>query len=453
MAQIKILFWFDVEDFINIESEEALLAILNLLDKRGIKGIFKLVGEKIRKLEEHQRTDIIERLKRHEIGYHTNFHSIHPVITEYLEPLGFRAGAEEFERREGSGFTDLQRIIDETVECYGQPGQAWAPQQYPVLHKWNIRAYMDVHDQVTFSGKPFWYGGLLNFTSLVGQMGLPLKDGALEKAKQKFDQLCDEQKEDDIGLISIVYHPTEFVFSKFWDGVNFANGHNPPASDWVKPPFRPKGDMQRYLEMVEEFVDYTLTKENVNYVGTAELVQLEKSVNRTLNKGEVLHLAEQTGSELNYQIFDRLALSASEVFWTFRQYVLGLPPNPELIYGPERDLSGDIEQEVKVADVLEALKGELSTVCGFKQLPDYFMISGIRVNPVDLTCTLAAIIREGLDADQTIRVINGRLAVADHASNTGEWAKHWEIFPRDLKVPNIVEQSRLQTWTLKPALF
>lgn len=453
MGKIKILFWFDVEDFINPESEAALVGILDLLDKRGIIGIFKFVGEKIRKLEEHHRTDIIERLKQHEIGYHTNFHSVHPVITEYLEPFGFKEGAEEFERREGSGFTDLQRIAEQPILCYGQPGLAWAPQSYPVLNKWNIPVYLDGHDQVTLGNKPFWYGGLLNMTSLVGLMYIPLEEGALEAAIERFDQLCELQQDEEIGFISIFYHPTEFVFAEFWDAVNFAKGSNPPRSEWVKPPFRPEGDMQRYLDRVGEFVDYTLTKENVEYIGAADLIKLEKTEERVLSQGEVVAFAEQIGSELSYCSNGNLSLSAAELFWVFRQYLLGDEPIPVMVYGPECDASNDQQSDVRVEDVLAAIKAPLPTVCGFKQLPDYYVVAGSRINPASLACMMAAIIRDRLGENEEVQLINGSLQAADHASGDGHWAKHWIIFPEDLQIPNIVAMSKLQAWTLKPALF
>lgn len=453
MGQIKVLFWFDVEDFINPESEEALLAILELLDRRGLVGIFKLVGEKIRMLEAHGRTDIIERLKRHEIGYHTNLHSVHPVVTEYLEPCGFAEGAAEFERREGSGYHDLNRITGVASDCYGQPGLAWAPQVYPVLRHWGIQAYLDVHNQITLAHRPFWYGGLLNLTSLKGAMSLPLREGGLEKAIQDFDRLCAEQAGEEIGIISLFYHPTEFVFSEFWDGVNFAKGNNPPPDQWVKPPFRPDGEMKRLLSRVEQFVDYTLSKENVEYIGTNQLVQLEQSEQRRLTNYEVMQLALQVDHELSYVVEGNLSLSASELFWIFRQHLLDGDTTPVMVYGPEVGLASDpLAGRCKVADLLASLESPLPKVYGYQQLPDTFQVKEYRVSPVDMTCTLASIVRHKLGPEDEVELVRGRLAAADHASD-GEWAKHWVIFPENLKVQHIVELSKLQTWTLKPALL
>jgi hypothetical protein len=453
LGKIKVLFWFDVEDFINEESEEGLVGLLDLLDRRGIIGIFKLVGEKVRMLERRSRTDILDRLKRHEIGYHTDWHSVHPVTTEYLEPLGFRAGAEEFERREVQGFADLQRITGQPVLCYGQPGQAWAPQPFAVLNKWGVPVYLDGHDQIQFDGRPFWYGGMLNMTSLTGLMSMPLEQGALEQAKQRFDQLCEEQGAESVGFISLFYHPTEFVFSEFWDAVNFFKGNNPPPSEWVKPRLRPEGDMHHYLDQVGAFVDYTLSKENVEYVGTAELLRLEASEVRALTAAEVQLCANQIGTELSYLVHGRLTLSAGEIFWIFRAHLLGLEPLPEIVYGPEQELPCDSGQTVKAADVLEAIQQDLPDVCGFKQMPDYFEIRGQRVSPVVITCALAAIIREGLDLEEELVLTEAKLAAEAHASQNGAWAKYWVIFPENLEIRRIINMSRLQTWTLKPALF
>ncbi|WP_127588135.1 hypothetical protein [Paenibacillus koleovorans] len=478
MKPVYVLFWFDVEDFINDESEAALLGLLEMLDARSVKGIFKLVGEKARRLEQNGRTDIWNRLARHEVGYHTDWHSIHPVVTEYLEPLRFREGAAEFERREGQGFRDVGRITGQPVVCYGQPGAAWAPQTYPVLRKWGIHSYIDSHNQVTFHDKPFWYGGLLNLTTLTGLMGMPLRDGALGPAKHRFDELCEAQREEPFGIISIFYHPTEFVFEEFWDAVNFSKGNNPLREDWVKPRMRPPGDRQRFIDMVGEFVDYTLSRPNVSYITTGDLVGFERTNSAALSEDEVRRFAARTGDRLGYltESESGRSLSAGELFSVYRCLLLGEEPLPELLYGPERDLPSDEQaSELLLPELIAALREPLPRVEGFPMLPDRFRVGDVWVNPVDLACTMAAAIAAGagegerakavrtrseesaaavgIVEEQVIPLVRGRLTAADHASDTAEWTKYWVIFPEKLQVPNIIEMSKLQAWTLKPAYF
>ncbi|WP_168121499.1 hypothetical protein [Paenibacillus sp. HB172176] len=467
---IKILFWLDVEDFVSEESEAGLEGLLDLLDSRGITGIFKLVGEKIRMLERRGRHDLIRRLKAHEVGYHTDLHSVHPVTTEYLEPLGFREGAEEFERREGGGFEDLLRITEQPALCYGQPGLAWAPHPFAVLRKWGIPVYLDSHNQVDYGGRPFWYGGLLNMTALTGIMSIPLKEDMLESGKRKFHELCDAQMDEEIGFISLFYHPTEFVFSEFWDAVNFAKGNNPPREEWVKPKQHPEGKMAFYLEQFGLFLDYTLSLEHVEYIGIQQLLAMEKSNSRMLTKEEIRGFAAQVRTDLNYGELGDLTLSPGELFWVFRQYLLGEEPIPELIYGPEKAFepvsnqttggAAAIEKKVDAeprtftaSAIMQAISQDLPTVCGFKQMPNAFVIGGEPVNPVSVTCAMATMIRDNVAPNEEVELMEGRLAAADYAANDGEWSRYWVIFPESLQVRNIVEMSRLQAWTFKPALF
>ena len=80
----SVLFWFDVEDYITPASDDALKGLLEVFESHGVQATWKLVAEKARVLEARGRTDIIRLLQRQDIGYHTENHSVHPVLSEYL---------------------------------------------------------------------------------------------------------------------------------------------------------------------------------------------------------------------------------------------------------------------------------------------------------------------------------------------------------------------------------
>src|SRR5437763_628929 len=128
-APVYVILWFDTEDYLLPADDDATKRLCEMLTKRGIRATFKLVGEKARVLERRGRTDVIAALKKHDIGYHSNFHSVHPTPTEYLADCGWLDGVEEFARREGGGAADVRRILGvPTLACYGQPGSSWGPQ-------------------------------------------------------------------------------------------------------------------------------------------------------------------------------------------------------------------------------------------------------------------------------------------------------------------------------------
>ena len=79
---VHVLFWFDVEDYLTPESDDALLSLLDCFERQGVQGTWKGVAEKARVLEERGREDVIRALQRQDIGYHTDTHSQHPVLAE-----------------------------------------------------------------------------------------------------------------------------------------------------------------------------------------------------------------------------------------------------------------------------------------------------------------------------------------------------------------------------------
>lgn len=448
----KVLLWYDVEDYITKESDDALFALLAMMESKGVKGTFKFVGEKIRAVNSRGRKDILNKVFGQDIGYHTDMHSEHPTISEYCEPLGFREGAGEFERREGGGLADLVKIMDMPVSTYGQPGAAWAPQVFPVLRKWEIPTYVDSNDMIDLDCRPFWYGGILTLTQIKGIMRMELEEDGLANAKKQFDGLMN----DDVELISIYYHPCEFSTMEFWDGVNFSRGENTPRENWKGSRLREPGQMQFYVKMLGEFIDYLLSK-GCEFITTAQLTDPQYFGKQDDSpKYTVSHIREMASlwnGNINYIVFRGRSLSASEVFSLFKAHLCGEGLTPKLIYGPENGVPSEPRVKGTMNDFRKALRVDFPTVMGFSQLPDYFIVNGMKVNPVDMACTLAHIIRTNPGDLDVVEIHLGDLVPQKHIRAEEYWGDMWPIFPMDFKAGRLVEIAKLQAWTLKPAVF
>src|SRR5262245_57434411 len=159
-APVYVTLWFDTEDYVLPQSDDAAKRVAETLSRLGIRATFKIVGEKARTLEQRGRRDVIAALKKHEIGYHSNTHSQQPTIAVYLQHTGWEDGAAEFFRREVQGVRDIERIFGVTPGCYGQPGAAWASQTYPALKRMGIGMYLDEGAHVGIDDQPFYYGGV-----------------------------------------------------------------------------------------------------------------------------------------------------------------------------------------------------------------------------------------------------------------------------------------------------
>src|SRR3954470_7944793 len=88
-SPVYVVLWFDTEDYIEPTADDAALRIAKDLTALGVKATFKVVGEKARVLEQRGRRDVIIALGQHDIGYHSNHHSIQPTPAVYLRDMGW----------------------------------------------------------------------------------------------------------------------------------------------------------------------------------------------------------------------------------------------------------------------------------------------------------------------------------------------------------------------------
>ena len=219
-ARADVILWFDTEDYLLPASDDAAKRVAELLSERGVRATFKVVGEKARVLEKRGRGDVIEALKKHDIGFHSNFHSVHPTPTEYLAETGLMDGVGEFVRREGPGAADVRRVFGvESLSCYGQPGSSWASQAIVALPPIGVTAaggvpcYVDSGNHIGLRGRPFWYAGALNvFNMKPNETRFELHVAqALAVGKTDVSAIADKLRGEGGGLISIFYHPCEWV--------------------------------------------------------------------------------------------------------------------------------------------------------------------------------------------------------------------------------------------------
>ncbi len=454
MKQLKVMLWYDVEDFITPEADEALLALLEMMESLGIRSSLKFVAEKIRVLQERGREDILSHLPNHEICYHTENHSVHPTQTEYLAHMGFAAGAKAFEKRERRGFLDVMDISGQFPTSYGQPGASWAPHVFPVLKKWGIPTYLDSHYILRVNDGPFWYGGILNLTRLWATMRVDFGETGVADAKELFTEI--ENRGDETQFVSIYYHPCEFSCTEFWDGVNFSKGQNPPKAQWKGAPLRTREDMMERVEKLREFLAWTLEKPNVEYITAAESCRYEWTDRLPLTTFDVTAMATEMTTGPAYTIVRNVrTLCPSEVLSLFGRQILGRHLTPDFAYGPEEDVLSTVVTDVTPVELAIAAVTQFDQVMGYRMLPVLYEIGENRLSPLDLFMNLRRAVAENYDSHTPMKLTagEGELIPAQHINTSYDWAKNWIIFPEGMDASNLVRHAKLQCWTLKPALY
>jgi len=102
---MKVIFTFDCEDVVSIESDRYLLDVAKALEEFEVRGVFYLTCMKARMMWQRSRrllTSIIQA--GHEVGYHSYNHSLSTTPEE--EVLGFR---------------ELEGLVGKPVRMYNAP--------------------------------------------------------------------------------------------------------------------------------------------------------------------------------------------------------------------------------------------------------------------------------------------------------------------------------------------
>ncbi len=469
-GKVYVFLWFDTEDYILPQSDDAAKRLAVFLAQQGIRATFKVVGEKGRTLEQRGRRDVIGALAQHEIGYHSNRHSQHPTVAEYESALDWEEGVEEFTRRERPGYDDLRRIFGQAPTCYGQPGNSWAPQSYAALKRWGVKVYLDEATHVGMNGKPFWYGGLLNiFNTIEGPQLRPNDDWSnLDDAKAKFQSFYLKMTSDRRGgIISLYFHPCEFIHREFWDAVNFAQGANPPPDQWKLPPVKPPEESEKAFKYFEHLVTFMKSFPQVEFVTASRGAELFKDAaqKRAFTAQDLGGIAGQVDADVSFQVREDYTLSASEVFALLNRFVAQYAGRtmslPLLLsgtpYGPGSP-PGELTKRVEVpwsqfartaADVADFLEKR-------DQVPDVVWLGSAPVPPESYLVALARVTRgliEKAEPPETVEVEPARLAAAQYVAEDSPKLWTWPIFPPGFQSPHLMNLARLQAWTLKPAIL
>lgn len=503
-GRVYVILYFDTEDYILPQSDDAAKRLAGFLTQQGIRATFKVVGEKARVLERRGRSDVIGALAQHEIGYHSNTHSQHPTPAEYEAPLDWSDGVEEFTRRERSGYDDVRRIFGQTPISYGQPGSSWAPEAFAALKDWGVKVYLAEGKQVGLNGKPFWYGGLLNiFNTTEGSKLRPDTDAGwdgLADARARFQEFylrMTAKREG--GIISLYFHPCEFIHKEFWDAVNFAHGANPAPAEWQSPPTKSPEESEKALRYFQNLVTYMKSFPQVEFITASQALRLfrDTAQRRTFSTEELAEIAKQVDAEVSFQVHDDYNLTASEVFYLLNRYLAGVvskSPRPLLLdgtpYGPASTfedaaasglgppageaalptrpgqvLGGAMGNQERTADAGRPYEVAWSafgrTVLDVEdylekrnQIPSVVWLGSTPVPPESYLGALAQVATRLLvraEPPEKVAVAPAHLAAEQYVAADSPQLWNWVIFPSGFHAPKVMQLAKLQAWTLKPA--
>ena len=267
------------------------------------------------------------------------------------------------------------------------------------------------------------------------------------------------------GVISIPFHPCEFVHKEFWDAVNFANGANPPPDDWKLPPVKTPEESERAFKYLEDLVVFMKSFPRVDFVTASEAADMfrDQAQRHVFSTQEVTDMARQVVPEVTFQSGEHFNLSASEIFYLLNKFVANIVrrkgAEPLILegtpYGPASapaPLTAKLDvpwtqMARTVLDVQDELDktGQIPTTAwmGSQPVPPESYLVGL--------AQLTGVLTDKGEAPDTVSFGPARLAAADFVADDSPALWDWIIFPHGFHAPKLMDLAKLQAWTLKPA--
>ena len=470
MPKVIVYLWLDIEDYVTKEADDPALIFIKILKKHHIPVTCKLVAEEIRALNERGRQDVISAIANCDLGYHSDTHSQHPTVWEYLANLDVLKGAKEFALREERGVKLMRKMFNKTPSCYGHPGVMWAPHVYPALRAMGITMYLDETAILNLNDAPYWYCGLLNLNGagknfMYFDYSFEKPDGIIYM-KSQFNRIYRRLQRGTGGAISICLHPHTAVNRKMWDVVNFAGGKNRTKQDYERPPPQPAEVTQRAYEDFENFIEYISTLKDVQWIAASDAIRIYKSHSvKVLQRSKLKQITKHFLNSQSNMRFEGSYLSPAEAFYAVANSLAeyaetdALPSRIHLKepLGPMAPASSKGRKIFRTTDFLVSARVAARFLNAQNTIPVSLNVGDYAsVSPHDFLATACKVldsILTGKSLADKVALHKGTPPQVERLSFTKfKNDCKWAVLPPNFRAPKIFEQACLQAWTLKPAV-
>ncbi|NOY36311.1 MAG: hypothetical protein GXO83_01900 [Chlorobi bacterium] len=459
---------FDVEDYTSPDSvgmDDIPKWEAEIMTGEGVTGTFFVIGEKARMLEKRGRTDVIQAMAKHDIGSHTNYGSIHPTVTEILEKAGWDDGIATMLKNETAGFDDLERIFGRRPANLARHGGSYGPQLVAALSEMNA-GY--VYSPVSLPGhNAVWFCNTLNFHG-EGDFGFfddaYWNDSLFNPMLGALDTLIPKNIAGADVVAFFANHPSKVRSIQFWD-FNYYKGANPGPSEWKTPELRPSETMKTAQKNFRRLIRYMKGRDDIELTTYREMKKLYGNQKIGISAEKLGAVADRILAE-NAVVTDEY-YSPAEIFTALAEALstygkTGKLPENLTVRRPFGPLTMPAENPgITTAgknEVLTLASSALDSVLNTNHLPATRELNGHAIGTgslMALFCKMYQEIRNG--------TVPARLDIVSFPAYPTENAeqilkevaacKSWPVHREDLDMTGLIEMTKLQLWTLKPALI
>ena len=439
-----------------------------MLADDGIVASMYVVGEKARLWERRGRTDVIAAVRQHDVGLHTDHHSVHPTVSEYLADKGWADGVAEGLQQEGPGARDLARIFGVYPSTWATSGSSWAPQIPAVTRRLGLRSNIYSHVQVGQSGG-CWFTGQLCFHDVLvipGAEDSYCDDATFEASLPGLLQQVEDARQRGFACIGLFGgHPTRLRYTLFWDSLNYAHGRNTAVADYQHAPRRTDAayasalrNLRRAILAVRQMPGIDLTSPRAfpglfePETGPVAWWTVRALAQAVLDSSQISvenpDASPAQALDLMARALIRLAEGGARPGHLMMQTVLGPVEEPPALVSPVT---------ASEAELLGLCRELVAHVKVTGHLPSSLSLGRTAVGPGALlrAVALAFLGRDAGQPPDRITMPPGwdepavAASLAEAAINRR--LPYWSPHRPDLRLDRLALHTRLQSWSLKPA--
>ncbi len=458
---------FDVEDYTSPESvgmDDIPKWLAEIMTEEGVTGTFFVIGEKARMMEKRGRRDVIDAMAKHDIGSHTNYGSIHPTVTEILEEASWDKGKEVMLKNESAGIDELEYIFGQRPVNLARHGGSYGPQLVGALSHLNA-GY--VYSPISLPGhNVVWFCNTLNFHG-EGNYGFfddaYYRDDLFDPMLEALDSIILASIEDIDMVAFFANHPSKVRSIQFWD-FNYYKGANPGPDEWKTPELRPLESMETAQKNFRRLIRYLKSRDDIELTTYRELADRFASQRDKISIEDLGLIAERILDRNRVVIDDYY--SPAEIFAALSGALSHYSAEGELPaevtiqrpFGPfEMPVRVPEFDQISVSGIFELSEMADKHIHETGQLPASLQYNDQIIGTGSILALFSELYLEIDDPNlpELLSVIsfepypsvNEEDIIARVAAYKG-WAVHRE----DLEMDHLVEMTKLQLWTLKPAL-
>jgi hypothetical protein len=462
---------FDVEDLVHPDSDDVPRDIADMLADDGIVASMCVVGEKARLWERRGRQDVIAAVGKHDVSLHTNRHSVHPTVSEYLADKDWETGVAEAVRREGPGVRDLARIFGVYPSTWGTGGYSWGPQIPAATRMLGIPSNIYTHASLEVAGA-WWFAGQLCYpdgVSLPGGEDACCDDASFEAGLPALlEQVEVLQRDGTSCLLLFGGHPTRFRYTEFWDSINYNRGQNTDPADYRPAPRRDDKAYTTGLRNLRRMLMAVRDLPGVEMTSIRDLNRRFAVESKPVAWADLCRLAQAIADSETIRTDDPLASPAQALDALGRAILRLFETNGTLpTHVPLRLVLGPVQVpptldrlvQIELEEGMDLCRQLVHQVDANRHLPASLTADGTAVGPGPLLRAVAVafleLSRGARSGKMTLQpgaeepTIATRLAQEKIHQLLHNWTPH----DPELELDRLALHTRLQSWSLKPAVL